>query len=105
MFSVVIARGSQVEKELISAQEGIITNSWHGTVADKRRTRGVEIWRFDRDGKVRDQQMYTFLDVRSDRDPVQMLRVSLLYPRTAMAFLRARLTTRLPSSRLLEREP
>lgn len=53
-------------------------------------------------------------DVRSDRDPVQM--VSLLYPRTAMAFLRATLTTRLQHGqvrttygtvygRLLERKP
>jgi hypothetical protein len=75
---------------LVAVADDTIVNAWEGTVAGARRTRGVEVWRFDNVGMVRHQQMYTFLDVRTDRDPVQMLRILLLYPRTALAFLRAK---------------
>lgn len=37
------------------------------------------------------QRLYTFLDVRPESDWVQRLRLLVLYPRTALAFVRAQL--------------
>jgi SnoaL-like domain len=91
MFSVARTRLVQVRKELVAITDDTIVNTWEGTVGRRRETRGIEVWRFDTDGKVCHQRMYTFLDVRPDTDWVQRLRILLLSPRTALAFLRAQL--------------
>lgn len=89
MFSVARARSVRVSKQLVAKTDDTIVNTWQGTVGRRHKTRGIEVWRFDANGRVCHQQLYTFLDVRPDTDPVQRVRLLALYPRTALAFLRA----------------
>lgn len=91
LFSVAEARSINVRKELVASTEGTIVNTWEGTVGRRRTARGIEAWTFDADGKVYHHRMWTFLYVRSESSPVQLLRVALLSPRTALSFARARL--------------
>lgn len=91
MFSVARARSIQVRKQLLAITDDTIVNNWEGTVGEQGKTCGIEVWRFDGNGKVCHQWLYTFLDVRPDTDWTQRLRLLLLYPRTAIAFLRAQL--------------
>ncbi len=93
MFSVARERRLQVKKQLSTVTDDTIVNTWEGTIGRQRQARGIEVWSFDAAGKVCHQRMYTFLDVRSDRDLLQRLRILLLYPRTALAFMRAQLRT------------
>jgi SnoaL-like domain len=91
MFSVARARRILVSKQLVATTSDTIVNIWRGTVAGKHTTRGIEVWRFNTEGKVCHQQMYTFLNVCPDSDWVQRLRLLVLSPRTALAFLRAQI--------------
>jgi hypothetical protein len=91
MFSVARARSVHVQKELVAVADDTIVNRWEGTVGRRQQTRGVEIWKFDENGMVCHQRLYTFLDVRPESDWVQRLRLLVLYPRTALAFVRAQL--------------
>jgi SnoaL-like domain len=91
MFAVAKARSIQVRKQLVASTDDTIVNTWQGTVGRRHETRGIEVWKFDADGKVCHQRMYTFLDVRPDVDWVQRLRILLINPRAAFAFLRAQL--------------
>jgi hypothetical protein len=94
MFSVARTRSIKVSKQLVASTEDTIVNSWQGTVGHRQQTRGIEVWKFDTDGQVCHQQLYTFLDVRPDTHPIQLLRILALYPHTALTFLRAKLRAR-----------
>jgi hypothetical protein len=82
------SRRFRIAKTLIVAADGVIVNEWEGTIAGSTKTRGIERWSFDADGKVVDHVMYTFLAVRPSTSAVQRLRMLLAYPRTAAAFAR-----------------
>ncbi len=91
MFSVARERSLQVRKQLVAASDDTIVNTWEGTIGRGGQARGTEIWRFDATGAVCHHRMQSSLAVRPDDDLTQRLRLLLLYPRTALAFLRAQL--------------
>jgi hypothetical protein len=92
------SRRFRIGKTLIVAADGVIVNEWQGTIAGTTKTRGIERWTFDADGRVIDHVMYTFLAVRPSTSAVQRLRMLLAYPRTAVAFARNQAAVRAPSS-------
>jgi ketosteroid isomerase-like protein len=81
--------GFQLAKSLVSADADTIVNSYESSFRDGRSGRGIETWRFDDEGKVREHHMYSFLEVRPSSSLVQQLRLLISYPRIALAFLRA----------------
>ncbi len=82
------ARGFWLEKTLTAASGDTLVNHWVGGLGGRTDAQGIEYWRFDGDGKVREHRMYSFLNVKSSRSPLQRLRLVFAYPRTALAFLR-----------------
>ena len=93
MWSVARSRGLRISKQLVAATDDTIINTWDGQFA-RGRTRGAEIWRFDESGRVCHQQMFNYLDVRPENSVRQRIRTLVLYPRTALAFLRAQAADR-----------
>ena len=82
------ARGFRLEKALTAASGDTISNTWTGTLGGRTDAHGMEYWRFDERGLVREHRMYSFLNVKTSRSPLQRLRLGLAYPVTALAFLR-----------------
>ena len=82
------ARGFWLEKALTSASGDTVVNQWTGGLGKRTDAHGIEYWRFDDDGRVLEHRMYTFLNVKPSKSLVQRLRLTLTYPRTALAFLR-----------------
>jgi hypothetical protein len=72
LVKVFVAHNIAIKKQLVSATEDVIVNTWTGGFDGHQNQRGVEIWKL-RDGLVEHQQMYTFLDVR----PMESLRARL----------------------------
>jgi hypothetical protein len=72
LVKVFAAHNIAVKKQLVSATENVVVNTWTGGFDGRRRQRGVEIWTL-RDDLVERHQMYTFLDVR----PMDSLRARL----------------------------
>jgi hypothetical protein len=77
-----------VSKELVNAGDGVIVNTWRGSLAGRTDARGVEMWRFDAAGLVREHQLYAFLSVRQSRHWLARLKFALVYPRTSVTLLR-----------------
>jgi nuclear transport factor 2 (NTF2) superfamily protein len=77
-----------VSKELVNAGNGVIVNTWGGSLAGRTEARGVEMWRFDAAGLVREHRLYTFLSVRPSRHWLARLKFALAYPRTSVILLR-----------------
>jgi ketosteroid isomerase-like protein len=88
-FEGMRATGFQLSKSLVSADGDTIVNSYDSSFGDGRKGRGIETWRFDDEGKVREHHMYSFFEVRPSSSLVQQLRLLISYPRIALAFLRA----------------
>jgi hypothetical protein len=82
------ARGFWLDKTLTSAGGDTIVNSWVGGLGGRTDAQGIEYWRFDGEGRVREHRMYSFLNVKPSKSALQRLRLTLAYPVTAMAFLR-----------------
>jgi hypothetical protein len=82
------ARGFWLDKVLTSASGDTIVNQWTGGLGRRTDAHGIEYWRFDDEGRVREHRMYSFLNVKPSRSPLQRLRLTVTYPRTALAFLR-----------------
>jgi ketosteroid isomerase-like protein len=78
-----------ITKTLRVAADGVIVNEWEGTIAGRTKTRGIERWTFDAEGRVSEHAMYTFLAVRPSSSLLQRLRMLSAYPRTAAAFARS----------------
>ena len=83
-----------VEKRLIAATEDTIVNEWRGGFRGNRDGRGIEIWKFDHEGKVIEQRLSSYLKVRPMTSPVQMLLLMLISPRIALSAGWARFRTR-----------
>ena len=81
--------GFKLAKTLVSADGDTIVNSYDSSFRDGRTGRGIETWRFDDEGQVREHHMYSFFEVRPSSSLVQQLRLLISYPRIALAFLRA----------------
>ena len=81
-------RGFRLEKQLLTAADDTIVNTWTGTLGGRTEARGIEYWRFDDDGRVREHEMYSYLNAKPSTSPLQRLRLMLAYPVTALAFLR-----------------
>ena len=82
-------RGFRLRKELTAVSDDAIANTWTGGLGGRTEAHGMEYWRFDGDGKVREHRMYSFLNVKPSTSPLQRLRLGAAYPLTALAFLRA----------------
>jgi nuclear transport factor 2 (NTF2) superfamily protein len=78
----------QIQKRLLSAAGNTIINDWRGTIGRGTPVRGIECWRFDVDGKVKEHRLYGFLSVRPATSVRQQFRMLVAYPRTAMALKR-----------------
>lgn len=83
-------RRMYVEKALVTADDTTIVNEWVGSVAGKASARGIEVWKLNEAGLVIDQRLYGFLDARPESSPVQILRMLIAHPLTAVAFARVR---------------
>jgi hypothetical protein len=73
------------EKHLIAATEDTIVNTWRGGFNGNRDGCGIEVWRFDHDAKVIEQQLYSYLRVRPTTSALQGLKLLLTSPRVALA--------------------
>jgi hypothetical protein len=82
--------GYSVKKTLLSAEEGIIVNEWTGRFPGSDRSVGIEVWRFNAEGKVSEHRLLAFFDVRSVTSPIAGARVALGRPVLALRLLRAR---------------
>lgn len=87
-LAAMASRGFWLEKTLTAAAGDTIVNHWVGGLGRRTDAHGIEYWRFDDDGRVREHRMYSFLNVRPSTSPLQRLRLTLTYPRTALSFLR-----------------
>jgi hypothetical protein len=85
------ASGYSVKKTLLSADGNIIVNEWTGRFPGSDRSAGVEVWRFNTEGKVCEHRLFAFFDVRPVTSPIAGARVALGRPRLALRLLRARL--------------
>lgn len=88
MMAAIAHRNLLVRKTVLAVSDGVIVNSWTGSLAGSDDARGFDIWRFDSDGRVREHQLYTFLAVRPSKHPIARLRFALTNPVTALTFFR-----------------
>ena len=82
-------RGFTLRKTLLSAAGDTIVNTWVGSLGGRTDAQGIEYWRFDDDGKVREHRMYSLMNVKPSTHPLARLRLALAYPLSSLAFLRA----------------
>ena len=83
-------RGFSLRKTLLSATGDTIVNTWTGSLGGRTDAEGIEYWRFDADGKVREHRMYSLMNVKPSSSPLARARMAMAYPLSALAFLRAR---------------
>ena len=83
-------RRFSLRKTLLSAGGDTIVNTWSGTLGGRTDAEGIEYWRFDDAGKVRQHRMYSLMNVKPSTNPLARLRMAAAYPVSALAFLRAR---------------
>jgi hypothetical protein len=83
-------RGFTLRKTLVSAADDTIVNTWVGSLGGRTDAQGIEYWRFDDAGKVREHRLYSLMNVKPATNPLARLRMALSYPLSALAFLRAR---------------
>jgi hypothetical protein len=83
-------RGFTLRKTLVSAADDTIVNTWVGSLGGRTDAHGIEYWRFDDAGKVREHRLYSLMNVKPSTHPLARLRMALSYPVSSLAFLRAR---------------
>lgn len=88
------ARRLKLTKRLIAATDDTIVNEWRGGFGGRGGACGIEVWKFDSEGKVIDQRLYSYLRVRPSMSATQGLRSLLTYPVLALTFGRERLRKR-----------
>ncbi len=84
------ARGFTLRKTLLSAGDDTIVNTWTGSLGGRTDAQGIEYWRFDDAGRVREHRMYSLMNVKPSTHPLARLRMAPAYPASSLAFLRAR---------------
>jgi ketosteroid isomerase-like protein len=88
LLSALERRGLYVSKALVTAGDGVIVNTWRGSLNGRTDGCGIEVWHFDADGLVREHELYNYLSVRPARHPLARLKFALAYPRTGLTLLR-----------------
>jgi hypothetical protein len=88
LMSALRKRTFTLDKTLLVAADGVIVNTWHGSLAGRTDARGLELWVFDADGLVRQHRMVSFLNVKPSNHPVARLRLALVAPIAALTILR-----------------
>jgi ketosteroid isomerase-like protein len=83
-------RSFTLRKTLLSADGDTIVNTWTGSLGGRTDAQGIEYWRFDDAGKVREHRMYSLMNVKPSSNPLARARMALAYPASALAFLKAR---------------
>jgi hypothetical protein len=83
-------RGFTLRKTLLSATGDTVVNTWTGSLGGRTDAQGIEYWRFDDAGKVREHRMYSLMNVKPSTNPLARVRMALAYPLSSLAFLRAR---------------
>lgn len=83
-------RQLQVRKQVVVADDTTIVNQWEGSLSGRTDAHGIEVWRFDADGRVAEQRLYGYLNAAPDSSVVQNLRMLAAYPLTALTFARAK---------------
>lgn len=66
--------------------EGLIVNTWRGSGGGT--AQGLEIWRFEAAGQVRQHRISSFLGVRPVAHWIARVKFALGAPRTAVTLLR-----------------
>ena len=84
------ARGFRLSKKLTAVEASTIVNEWTGSLGGRTEAEGIEYWRFDDDGKVREHRMYSLMNVKPSTSPLAPARMAFAYPLSSLAFLRAR---------------
>ena len=79
-----------LRKTLLAATGDTIVNTWTGSLGGRTDAQGIEYWRFDEAGGVREHRMYSLMNVKPSSSPLARARMALAYPASALAFLRAR---------------
>ena len=79
-----------LRKTLVSAAGDTIVNTWTGSLGGRTDAEGIEYWRFDDAGKVREHRLYSLMNVKPTANPLARARMAFAYPLSALAFLRAR---------------
>lgn len=79
------ARQYRVRKRLVAATDDTIINEWDGGPRGRTSGRGIEVWRFNRDGKVAHLSAYSYLKVRSPFHPLQTVQLLLGSPGMTIA--------------------
>ena len=79
-----------LRKTLLSADGDTIVNTWTGSLGGRTDAQGIEYWRFDDEGKVREHRMYSLMNVKPSTNPLARLRMTMAYPLSALSFLRSR---------------
>jgi ketosteroid isomerase-like protein len=79
--------GVSLDKKLESASGDTIVSSHESSFEDGRTGHGIETWRFDADGRVREHHLYSFQGHAPKL--AQQLRLLMTYPRMAIALLRS----------------
>ena len=83
-------RGFSLRKTLLSAEGDTVVNTWTGSLGGRTDAHGIEYWRFDEAGKVREHRMYSLMNVKPAASPLARARMAFAYPLSALSFLRAR---------------
>ena len=83
-------RGFSLRKTLLSASGDTIVNTWTGSLGGRTDAEGIEYWRFDDAGNVREHRMYSLMNVKPAASPLARARMAFAYPVSSLAFLRAR---------------
>jgi hypothetical protein len=79
-----------LRKTLVSAADDTIVNVWTGSLGGRTDAEGIEYWRFDDEGNVREHRLYSLMNVKPSTSPLARARMAFAYPLSALAFLRAR---------------
>ena len=79
-----------LRKTLVAAAGDTIVNTWTGSLGGRTDAAGIEYWRFDGEGRVREHRLYSLMNVKPSTSPLARLRMAFSYPLSAVAFLRAR---------------
>lgn len=82
-------RGYLVSKELLACADGVLVNRWRGHPDSPRDSAGIEVWRFDDEGRVAEHTLDIHLDPRDERTLIARGRLLASHPLDALAFLRS----------------
>ena len=83
-------RRFSLRKTLLTASGDTIVNTWTGSLGGRTDAEGIEYWRFDDDGMVREHRMYSLMNVKPAASPLARARMAFAYPLSSLSFLRAR---------------